>query len=111
VKPKDVDAATFAFPARVLGTLLPANRPESERCWRDLFTRWFFAGLPKDTEFTPKAGIDRTKAMRHISACMRSFEPKHEQKEAGVAYLLSLWFERIESKSGGWSCPPADVAS
>jgi hypothetical protein len=35
-------------------------------------------------------------AMRHVQYCMRSFEPKHEHKEAGCAYLLSLWFDDIE---------------
>jgi hypothetical protein len=26
---------------------------------------------------------------------MRSFEPKHEHKIEGVAYLMSQWFEKI----------------
>ena len=28
-----------------------------------------------------------------IAAILASFEPKHEHKEAGAAYLLSQWFE------------------
>lgn len=41
----------------------------------------------------PKEGVDPDKAMRHLAACMRSFEPKHEHKMAGVACLMATWFE------------------
>ena len=36
--------------------------------------------------------IDPEAVNRHTRACLRSFEPRHEHKIAGVAYLLSLWF-------------------
>ena len=58
--------------------------------------QWFFYGLPDETTFDTRDGVDIKRALRHISACMRSFQPKHEHKVAGVAYLLDLFFEKIE---------------
>ena len=56
---------------------------------------WFFRGA-KLGKLTPKNGIDAQAAIRHVRYCMGSWEPKHEHKEAGCAYLLSLWFDDIE---------------
>lgn len=64
--------------------------------WTELFSQWFYSGLPKGTEFVPKPGVDKSKALAAIRAVMVSFEPKHEHKEAGVAYLLSEWFDDIK---------------
>lgn len=63
---------------------------------------WFFRGAevhPNGIEiggvkFTAKAGIDPNKALAAIRVCMVSWEPKHEHKEAGCAYMLSQWFDR-----------------
>ena len=65
--------------------------------WNKITSRWFFAGLSKNTVFSPKEGVDTRKALKHVSAILGSFEPKHEHKEAGVAFLLSEWFEDIEN--------------
>lgn len=50
----------------------------------------FFLGgkLPKT-----KDGIDPAKAKRHLMAVLGSFEPKHEHKEAGAGWLMSMWYE------------------
>lgn len=99
--PQDVDDVTVAFPAKVCGTLLPPQTEiprefyDRRNEWARITSQWFFKGL--DGRFIPKTGIDARRAVRHLSACMRSFEPKHEHKEAGVAYLLSLWFDRYEA--------------
>lgn len=61
---------------------------------------WFFSGarfannvLTIDgVDFHPKAGVDAGKALRAIKAVLGSFEPKHEEKEAACAYMLSEWF-------------------
>jgi hypothetical protein len=63
--------------------------------WHGLVADWFFQGLDK-LELTPREGVDRTLAMKHIRSVMGSFAPKHEHKEAGVAFLLSEWFEKAE---------------
>lgn len=99
--PKRIDSIDGVFPTTIEGFLPPMSEiPEefkrSHTEWNKLFSRWFYSGLPKGTEFVPREGINRDEAIRHIRYCMKSFEPKHEHKEAGVAYLLSLWFERVE---------------
>lgn len=60
-----------------------------------MITAWFHCGLKK-LEVVPKEGIDPQKALGHITAIMRSFEPEHGHKEAGCAYLCSLWFEEAD---------------
>lgn len=63
--------------------------------WNKVVNKWFFGGLEGVT-FVPKEGVDQSKALRHIAAIMRSFEPKHEHKEAGCAYLFDQWFEDVK---------------
>lgn len=65
--------------------------------WNKLFNTMFFKELPEDTVFDSKDGIDPNKAFRHIKAVMKSWEPKHEHKEAAVAWLLSIWFKSVVS--------------
>jgi len=60
--------------------------------WNTLFSLWFFGGL-KTLQLTPKEGVDVNLAMRCIGAHMRSWESRHEHKEAGVAYMMSCLFE------------------
>ena len=104
ILPKELSAVEVAFPANV-NHLLPAWESipsEFKRFganqWTRLAAQWFFSGLPKETvaELKPRDGIDKAKALRHVQACLGSFKPKHEHKEAGCAYLLSLWFEPLE---------------
>ena len=59
-----------------------------------LVSQWFFNGLSESdiASLAPREGVDKNKALAACSACLRSFEPKHEHKEAGVAYLLNQWF-------------------
>jgi hypothetical protein len=55
----------------------------------DLFSKWFFSGLDTAPEY--KEGIDKEKAQKAMNwACcfMRSFEPKHEEKEAICAFIF-----------------------
>lgn len=62
---------------------------------------WFFNGakfVPNGIEvdgkvFTAKPGVDANKALAAIRAILASWEPKHEHKEAGAAYLLAEWFD------------------
>lgn len=103
-KPTPVTGLDIAFGPRSLRTLLPAydsipeefrrNRGEARK-WIEFQQRWFFEGLPKGTEFVCKAGIDKNAALGHLKAIQSSFEPSHEHKQAGVAYLASLWFDDV----------------
>lgn len=67
--------------------------PDHGRDWIEFQRQWFYEGLPADTTMDLKDGIDGNAAFRHLSAIQGSFEPKHEHKEAAVAYLASLWFK------------------
>lgn len=95
--PVEVTDVELAFGGRDLATLLPdwSEIPEEFKKgrtkWNKLFSLIFFKGEAPGT-FTGVEGIDPQKAGRHLRAVMKSREPKHEHKEAGVAYLMSLWF-------------------
>lgn len=92
----EVTAVQASFPTDV-SMLMPKYQdiPEEFRDrhtkWNKLFADFFYFGLEK-LELTPKEGVDRDKAMLHIQTVMGSWEPKHEHKEAAVAYLFSEWF-------------------
>lgn len=105
-KPQDVDDLTLTFPAHVCGVLLPSRDelPElyqrdwhrSDNYWCNVACVWFYKGMGKNTVFDVNEGIDPNKALRHLQACLRSFEPSHEEKIGGVGYLMSLWFDSVE---------------
>jgi hypothetical protein len=99
--PATVTGLDCAFGGRMEKLLPPyATIPDEYKRghtkWNKVVSRWFFSGLPKETRFVPKAGIDEAAAKAHLRAILVSFEPKHEHKEAGCAYLLSKWFEDVE---------------
>lgn len=96
----ELSAAEVAFPATVVHLMpkyedIPKEFKSSSNRWNKLFNKWFFSGL-RGATFIPKEGVDKMKALRHISAVMGSFEPSHEHKEAGVAFLLNEWFEDVQ---------------
>lgn len=43
--------------------------------------------------FTAKPGVDSSKALAAIRSVLGSFEPKHEHKIAGCAFMLNEWFD------------------
>lgn len=97
---KEVSDIEIVFPAEVSHLMpkwedIPDEFKHHNRTkWNKIFSNWFYSGL-KNMKVTPNPGIDKDKALRHIKAIMGSFEPKHEHKEASIAYLMSLWFEDI----------------
>jgi len=104
-KPQTVDQLTLVFPARITHLLPPYEEIPQEfkrlagTPWNRWQARWFFKGLaPEDIPVT-KSGIDFSTAMHHLATIQRSYEPKHEHKEAAVAYLASLWFSGITGNS------------
>jgi len=56
-----------------------------------MISKWFFEGLKQEDvdKLIPKPGVDKNRALAAIGAILRSFEPAHEHKEAGAAFLLS----------------------
>jgi hypothetical protein len=64
--------------------------------WNKFQVEWFFNGL-KSVSFNSKEGVDGAAAFRQLRAIQGSFAPKHEHKEAAIAYLCSLWFDKIKA--------------
>lgn len=63
--------------------------------WNKFITQWFFGGVSKNAVdmLSPKPEVDKAKALKAVASILSSFDPKHEHKEAGAAYLMSEWFE------------------
>lgn len=74
---------------------LPDDFQRARNPFCKLVSQWFFRGL--DTEnLKVREGIDKNAALLHCKAVMVSFEPSHEHKIAGVAWLMSQWFKEPE---------------
>lgn len=105
--PLEVDKLATVFGGDMKRLMIPmCDIPKEFKNFRDskwskVISCWFFRGLSENTKFVPKEGIDPKSALNHIAAILRSFEPKHEHKEACCAYLLSLWFEDILTYNKG----------
>jgi len=99
---KDIDRVNAVFPTSVKG-MMPDYKDIPEEFtdhnnrgkWGKLVTQMFFVGLKK-LELKPRPGVDKDKALRHIRYILGSWEPKHEHKEAGAAFLFNEWFEDVE---------------
>jgi len=99
-KPQEVSDVDLAFPAKVVGVLIPKredlpdefrkNYHHNEYC--EMAQKWFFGGIDP---LVFNEGIDAKMAMRHIQACLGSFEPSHEEKIGGAGFLLSRWGARV----------------
>lgn len=86
----------------VTSKLLPAIKDIPEEFMsgyhelEDVVQGMFFSGKGKSLEdfgLTPKEGVDLKLVMPILNACLSSFEPSHEHKISGVAYMLSEWFD------------------
>lgn len=74
---------------------IPVEFRRDSNKWVQVQSHWFYKGLPGTTVVKTKEGINAKEAFDHLSAIQSSFDPKHEHKMAGVAYLMSLWFDEI----------------
>lgn len=102
--PTTVSDVELAFPANALDLMPPlaaceeglAALPRDERAkWLDFQSAWFMSGIPPTVEFDLRDGIDGNTAIRHLGVIQGSYAPKHEHKEAAVAYLASRWFADV----------------
>ncbi len=98
----DISDAMMAFPADVMD-MMPKMKDIPEKYQRghtpaNMFVaKWFFKGL-KNPKFYPREGVNAEQAFKHLRCILGSFQPKHEHKEAAVAFLLDEWFEKYESE-------------
>lgn len=94
--PHEVSDVDVAFPARG-GELVPLDEeiPEVDPKWLELQRRWFYEGLPGQTEFHCVEGVDGEKAFRHLAVVNSTYAIKHEHKERAFAYLASRWFTDV----------------
>ena len=101
-EPVETTAVQRTFSAGI-DHLLPAYEdiPEEfkrlENPWVKFQRDWFFHGLPPNTQFGAKDGVNAETAFYHLHCIQSSYEPKHEHKEAAVAFLASLWFVGIKA--------------
>lgn len=100
MKPSELSAAELAFPAGALKHMPDyADIPDEFKSHHPLVkfaSDWFFHGLdPLLLGFIPRDGIDPSQAFDHLQMIQSSFAPKHEHKQASVAYLADLWFASI----------------
>lgn len=103
-QPKVIEDVALAFGGKMADLLPPyASIPDDfkhfggrgyAKPWCGFVSDWFYKGT-KLSRLTPRADVDAQVAVRHAKAIMASWEPKHEHKEAGVAWLLSRWFEAV----------------
>lgn len=101
MRPVPVSDVLLAFPADLSNLLpdwdeIPDEFKDSYNDWQRFANHWFGRGLASTVEFWCKEGIDGDTAVRHLRAILGSYQPKHEHKLAGVAYLCSLWFDKVE---------------
>lgn len=100
IMPIEIDDVTMAFPANALEFMpameeIPEEFKDDRNEWCHFVNIWFVAGLSKKFSFQPAEGVDAGMAFRQLTAIMHSYAPKHEHKEAAVAYLSSLWMESM----------------
>lgn len=93
-KPQPVSDLDMAFGGNAMRLMpeykdIPEEFRRDRNPWCQWQAEWFFKGLPSFPAAKP--GIDAAMAARHLKTIQHSFEPKHEHKQAGVAYLASLW--------------------
>lgn len=93
--PQSVTTLDLAFGGD-MKKLMPKNVPpefmNGQTQGNKFFSDMFYCGL-KNAKLIPQDGIDAREAVAHIRAIAGSFDPKHEHKEAAVAYLFSIWFK------------------
>lgn len=99
--PVELNKVQEAFPADALDYMPEWDVVADARdrlTWQLDFQRdWMFRGVESDIMFIPRdsswgqAEVDR--AFRHLGAIQNSYAPKHEHKEAAVAFLIDTWFE------------------
>lgn len=74
---------------------IPEQFQRRDNPYVEFVSSWFYGGRSADDIRKLKArdGVNRDAALAAVKAILASFDPKHEHKTAGAAYLLCEWFE------------------
>ncbi|RRJ54846.1 hypothetical protein EHV15_35320 [Paenibacillus oralis] len=97
--PQIVTDTDIAFGGNIDNLLPPLSEIPKE--FINDWTKWhqladdLFYDRPLNITISDRAGIDVHAALRHIRAILNSFKPDHDHKIAGVAFLLSMFYEDI----------------
>ena len=99
--PKETDRILRAFPADVIGEYLPEQDKIPKEFWEGnewttIAGKWFAGMIDENSEFHAKEGIDAEVAFWHCKTVLGSYQPKHQHKIAGVGFLLSKFFTKVE---------------
>lgn len=78
---------------------IPEEFKRSSNPYCDVFGSLFYKGGKfSDFGLTVKPDLDAKAVYAALHTWMGSFEPKHEHKEAAVAYAISQWFDGTPKK-------------
>ena len=101
-QPRSVSDEQVMFGGRLEALLpeyerLPAAFRDEQDAYSPVVWQWYFRGIRIDC-LRPRRGIDGKAAWRHLRAVMSCWDPTrpqptHVHKAAGIAYLMSRWFE------------------
>jgi len=111
--PVQIPDVLLAFPAQILHLMpSPKDIPDEYLEWRYSWTKfaqeWFSYGLKADVVFDLKDGINGELAVRHLTAVLRSYQCRHQEKIAAVAFLSSRWFTQVINGNHTYCFPEAD---
>ncbi|MFE5321612.1 hypothetical protein ACFQ88_23180 [Paenibacillus sp. NPDC056579] len=97
--PQEVTDVDIAFGGRT-HELLPDPEEIPEEFWNE-DTKWhklasdIFFGRELSGDIHEREGIDVHFAARHIKAVLASYQPKHQHKIAGCAFLMSQFYRDV----------------
>jgi len=83
--------------ADYLPSIIPPDFP-NKSFFMQFVEKLFFEDITPDhyNLITPKPNIDQSKAITTITTILRSFTREHNEKLHGCAYLMNLWFDKLQ---------------
>lgn len=98
---KDVGFGEYYYGTTDINTIIPMSVPDDFKPpnkmepWHGVAVQWFNEGIGKESILIPKPGIDKEKAIKHVSCIFNTWFLTKPQKLANVSYLLSTWFLKV----------------
>lgn len=86
------DINPFDGVAKLMPTDTPDEFYKPDNPYVKYAKTWFARGITA-SGLKPKPNVQAMHAARHLATIMHSWDPKHEDKIAAVAYLMSQWFD------------------